>query len=80
MAKLLQVLTKTSIIRFIEDNWGLGRIGNQSFDSKAGPIINMFDFSTSANSTVTTIGDTNNLHNNNAPKLFLHPNTGTVIQ
>jgi len=74
------IMDQTSIIRFIEDNWGLGRIGNQSFDSKAGSIINMFDFSTSANSIVTTIGDTNNPHNNNAPKLFLHPNTGTVIQ
>jgi phospholipase C len=74
------IMDQTSIIRFIEDNWGLGRIGNQSFDSKAGSIINMFDFSTSANSTVTTIGDTNNPHNNNAPKVFLHPNTGTVIQ
>ena len=28
-----------------EDNWGLGRMGNQSFDVKAGPINNMFDFS-----------------------------------
>jgi phospholipase C len=39
------VTDQSSILRFIEDNWGLGRIGNQSFDVKAGPISNMFDFS-----------------------------------
>ena len=37
----------SSILRFIEDNWGLGRIGNQSFDVKAGLINNMFDLNTS---------------------------------
>lgn len=35
---------QTSITRFIEDNWQLGRIGNQSFDAFAGSILNMFDF------------------------------------
>lgn len=34
----------TSILRFIEDNWSLGRIGDQSFDAIAGPITNSFDF------------------------------------
>jgi len=34
----------TSIPRFIEDNWGLGRLGNQSFDALAGSILDMFDF------------------------------------
>jgi phospholipase C len=34
----------TSILRFIEDNWNLGRIGDQSFDAIAGPILNAFDF------------------------------------
>ena len=34
----------TSILRFIEDNWGLGRIGDQSFDAIAGSILNMFNF------------------------------------
>jgi phospholipase C len=39
------VLTdQTSVIRFIEDNWGLGRIGDQSFDERAGSLLNMFDF------------------------------------
>jgi phospholipase C len=36
---------QSSVIRFIEDNWGLGRIGDGSFDELAGPITNMFDFS-----------------------------------
>jgi phospholipase C len=35
----------TSILRFIEDNWNLGRMGDQSFDVMAGSILNMFDFS-----------------------------------
>lgn len=52
---------QSSILRFIEDNWGLGRIGNQSFDSKAGSIMNMFDFSQSGQK---------------AQKLFLDNSTG----
>ncbi|MGA3292764.1 MAG: alkaline phosphatase family protein [Candidatus Acidiferrales bacterium] len=35
---------QTSITRFIEDNWQLGQIGDQSFDALAGPILNLFDF------------------------------------
>jgi phospholipase C len=35
----------TSILRFIEDNWKLGRLGDQSFDALAGSIMNMFAFS-----------------------------------
>jgi phospholipase C len=35
----------TSILRFIEDNWNLGGIGDQSFDALAGSILNMFNFS-----------------------------------
>jgi phospholipase C len=38
------VTDQSSILRFIEDNWHLGRIGNQSFDEKAGSLFNMFDF------------------------------------
>jgi phospholipase C len=34
----------SSILRFIEDNWQLGRIGNQSFDAQAGSFTSMFDF------------------------------------
>ena len=36
---------QTSILRFIEDNWNLGRIGGGSFDAIANPINQMFDFS-----------------------------------
>lgn len=35
---------QTSVIRFVEDNWNLGRIGDGSFDELAGPITGMFDF------------------------------------
>jgi phospholipase C len=40
------VTDQTSILRFIEDNWSLGRIGTGSFDAIANPITNMFDFTT----------------------------------
>jgi phospholipase C len=36
---------QSSILRFIEDNWDLGRIGNDSSDVKAGRLNGMFDFS-----------------------------------
>jgi phospholipase C len=39
------VTDQTSILRFIEDNWGTGRIGNGSFDTKAGSLEGMFAFS-----------------------------------
>ena len=39
-----QITDQTSILKFIEDNWNLGRIGDQSFDAKAGSILNMFNF------------------------------------
>ncbi|WP_330284447.1 phospholipase C [Streptomyces sp. NBC_00588] len=35
---------QTSIIRFIENNWGTGRIGDTSFDRRAGSLGGMFDF------------------------------------
>lgn len=35
---------QTSILRFIEDNWSLGRIGDFSYDALAGSLTNMFDF------------------------------------
>ncbi len=39
------VTDQSSILRFIEDNWQTGRIGNGSFDAIAGGLDNMFDFS-----------------------------------
>ena len=35
----------SSILRFVEDNWGTGQIGGGSYDELAGQITNMFDFS-----------------------------------
>jgi phospholipase C len=57
------VTDQSSILRFIEDNWKLGRIGDQSFDAKAGTLDNMFDFG----------------HRHEARRIFLDPKTGTVI-
>jgi phospholipase C len=36
---------QTSVIRFVEDNWQLGRIGDGSFDAYSNSITGMFDFS-----------------------------------
>ncbi len=57
---------QSSILHFIEDNWKLGRIGNQSFDAIAGSLNNMFDFSHD--------------RDDHAAKLFLNPATGEVVQ
>jgi phospholipase C len=38
-------LTDTSsILKFIEDNWSLGQIGGGSYDSIAGSLDGMFNF------------------------------------
>lgn len=58
-----QLTDQTSILRFIEDNWNLGRIGDNSFDEKAGSILNMFNF-------------TKGYY---AEKLFLNSNNGTIV-
>ena len=55
------IADQSSILRFIEDNWALGRIGNQSFDSKAGSLMNLFDFTATGH---------------RPDKLFLNPSTG----
>jgi phospholipase C len=54
------VTDQTSILRFIEDNWSLGRIGGSSFDAIAGSLSNLFNLADG--------GD--------AGKLFLDPATG----
>lgn len=54
---------QSSILKFIEDNWNLGRIGGTSLDAKAGSLENMFDF---------TKGPRNQ-------KLFLDGKTGEPI-
>jgi phospholipase C len=35
---------QTSVLKFIEDNWRVGRIGDTSFDQRAGSLTGMFDF------------------------------------
>ena len=51
---------QTSILRFIEDNWHLGRIGGTSLDTYSGTLLNMFDFD----------------HGARTDRLFLNPITG----
>jgi phospholipase C len=41
---LHSLVDTSSLIRFIEDNWNLDRIGGGSFDSLAGSLVNAFDF------------------------------------
>ena len=57
------ITDQSSILRFIEDNWDLGRIGSGSTDAIAGTLNDMFDFSGGPK----------------AGKLILDPATGTVV-
>jgi len=55
------LITQASVVNFIEDNWlAKKRLGNGSFDAKAGSLNGLFDF-----------GGAGNL-----PALVLDPNTG----
>ncbi len=54
---------QTSILRFVEDNWNLGRIGDYSFDALAGSLKGLFDF------------DDAPRHD----RLILDPNTGRPV-
>jgi phospholipase C len=56
---------QSSILRFIEDNWNLGRIGSESADSAAGTLDNAFDF---------------NQKFGHAPAVILDDNTGEVTK
>jgi phospholipase C len=38
------ITDQSSVCRFIEDNWSLGRIGDFSFDARAGSLLGFFDF------------------------------------
>jgi phospholipase C len=38
------VTDQASILKFIEDNWSLGRIGDNSMDAMAGSLLGMFNF------------------------------------
>src|SRR5262249_27631767 len=39
-----RITDQSSILRFVEDNWEVGRIGNGSFDERAGRLNGFFDF------------------------------------
>ena len=52
---------QSSILRFIEDNWGLGRIGDSSTDAIAGPINGMFNFTAAGAKAVTLDPGTGNV-------------------
>jgi phospholipase C len=43
---------QSSILRFIEDNWNLGRIGDNSMDAVAGTLNGLFNFSSPSASAV----------------------------
>ncbi|MGE5624402.1 MAG: phospholipase C [Bacillota bacterium] len=58
------VTNQSSILRFIEDNWQTGRIGDDSFDAKSNGLDSFFDFS----------------RQNGEHRLFLDPNTGLVVE
>jgi phospholipase C len=48
----------TSITRFIEDNWDLGRLGDQSFDALAGSIADVFDFNAAPHTKKVLLNET----------------------
>jgi phospholipase C len=58
-----RVTDQSSILRFIEDNWNLGRIGNGSTDAIAGTLNGLFDFDDEAT----------------AKTLILNPSTGQIV-
>jgi phospholipase C len=75
-----QVTDQTSILKFIEDNWNLGTIGDSSFDAKAGTLMGMFNFghdgdrgSQGSSSNASPIAEKKLL-------LFLDEKTGMVIE
>jgi phospholipase C len=55
---------QTSVLKFVEDNWGLGRIGDYSFDSKAGSLDSMLNFHSRPHTK----------------PLILNPTTGAVVK
>jgi phospholipase C len=57
------VTDQSSVLRFIEDNWNLGRIGGGSTDAIAGTLNGLFDFD----------------DRGRASKLILNPATGQIV-
>ena len=68
------VTDQTSILKFVEDNWQTGRVGNFSFDAKAGSLDAMFAF---AGGRGDDKGDQHSTGQGGArTTLFLDPATG----
>jgi phospholipase C len=57
-----RITDQSSVLRFIEDNWNLGRLGGDSTDAVAGTLNGLFNFDAGY-----------------APRLFLDPSTGLII-
>jgi phospholipase C len=55
--------TQSSVLKLVEDNWSLGRIGGGSFDATTGSLAGMFHFT----------------WRNDAKQLILNPTTGAVV-
>ncbi len=56
------VTDQSSILKFIEDNWTLGRIGDGSFDAKAGSLNRLFDFGDGDNHRLILNSSTGETH------------------
>jgi phospholipase C len=56
---------QTSILRLIENNWGLPQIGDQSLDAKGGSLLGLFNFNANVKQ--------------NPNYLTLDPNTGELV-
>jgi phospholipase C len=54
------VTDQTSVLRFIEDNWKTGRIGDNSFDERAGALNALFDFTGATRPTLPLNPQTGN--------------------
>jgi phospholipase C len=48
---------QASILKFVEQNWQTGQIGDSSFDRTAGSITGMFNFSAPQNREVLLASD-----------------------
>jgi phospholipase C len=66
-----KITDQSSILRFIEDTFDLGRIGGPSSDYKAGRLDSMFDFNDQDSRDRGYRGDDRTL--------FLNPSTGEVV-
>ena len=66
---------QSSILRFIEDNWSLGRVGGASNDYKAGKLDNMFDFSDKDDNGQWS----RQKDEDHQRTLFLNPSTGEPV-